>query len=40
MIKFVVTVILILIGFICKVMIIEIKNTVSASALTELILKR
>ncbi|MDX6190975.1 MULTISPECIES: hypothetical protein [Flavobacterium] len=39
MIKFIVTAILILVGFICKVMTIENKNTVSVSALTELIIK-
>jgi hypothetical protein len=40
MIKFIVTAILILVGFVCKMMTLENKNTVSVSTLTELILKK
>ncbi|WP_255667660.1 hypothetical protein [Flavobacterium sp. ENC] len=40
MIKFIVTAILILVGFVCKIMTIESKNEVSVSTLTEVILKK
>lgn len=40
MIKFIVTAILILVGFVCKIMTIESKNKVTAPTLTELILKK
>ncbi|MEO7977925.1 hypothetical protein [Flavobacterium sp.] len=40
MIKFIITAILILVGFICKIMVSENKNTASVATVTELILKK
>ncbi|MEO6176552.1 MAG: hypothetical protein ABIP27_15490 [Flavobacterium circumlabens] len=40
MIKFIVTALLILVGFVCKMMSFESKNEVAVPTLTELILKK
>ncbi|MEO8535413.1 MAG: hypothetical protein ABI441_16770 [Flavobacterium sp.] len=40
MIKFIVTAILILVGFICKVMVLDTKNAASVRTVTELISKK